>query len=89
MKTIIEPFRMKVVEPIRMTTRADRERLIEAAHFNLFGLHSDDAVFTQGHADFLVEVFEEIARKKARLRGYRIVREPRLMRRFTARFARL
>ncbi len=46
-------------------------------------------MFTQGHADFLVEVFEEIARKKARLRGYRIVREPRLMRRFTARFARL
>ena len=34
MKTHIEPFRMKVVEPIRMTTRADRERLIEAAHFN-------------------------------------------------------
>ncbi len=44
MKTIIEPFRMKVVEPIRLTTRADRERLIAAAHFNLFGLHSDDVL---------------------------------------------
>lgn len=89
MKTSIELFRMKLVGPIRMTPRTDRERLIEAAHFNLFGRRSDNAVFTQGHADFLVEVFEEIAREKARLRGYRIVREPRLMRRFTARFARL
>ncbi|MBV6417844.1 MAG: Tyrosine phenol-lyase [Steroidobacteraceae bacterium] len=44
MKTIIEPFRVKVVEPIRMTTRADRERLIAASHFNLFGLHSDDVL---------------------------------------------
>ncbi|MGE0582621.1 MAG: tryptophanase [Steroidobacteraceae bacterium] len=44
MKTIIEPFRMKVVEPIRMTTRADRERLIAATHYNLFGLHSDDVL---------------------------------------------
>ena len=34
MKTLVEPFRMQVVEPIRMTPRADRERLIEAAHFN-------------------------------------------------------
>ena len=44
MKTIIEPFRMKVVEPIRLTTRADRERLVADAHFNLFGLHSDDVL---------------------------------------------
>lgn len=44
MKTIIEPFRMKVVEPIRLTTRTDRERLIAGAHFNLFGLHSDDVL---------------------------------------------
>ena len=44
MKTIIEPFRIKSVEPIRMTTRAERERLIADAHFNLFGLHSDDVL---------------------------------------------
>ena len=42
MKTIIEPFRIKAVEPIRMTSRADRERLIRAAHYNPFALQADD-----------------------------------------------
>ena len=42
MKTIIEPFRIKSVEPIRQTTRAEREQLIEAAGYNLFQLHAAD-----------------------------------------------
>jgi len=44
MKTIIEPFRMKVIEPIRLTTRADRQRLLAEVRYNLFGLHSDDVL---------------------------------------------
>jgi tryptophanase len=35
-KTIIEPFRIKSVEPLHHTTREERERLLEAAGYNLF-----------------------------------------------------
>lgn len=44
MKTIIEPFRIKVVEPIRLTTPVEREALVRSAHYNLFGLHADDVM---------------------------------------------
>jgi tryptophanase len=43
-KTIIEPFRIKSVEPIRWTTREQREKLLRAAHFNLFLLPADDVL---------------------------------------------
>jgi tyrosine phenol-lyase len=39
--TIIEPFRIKSVEPIRRTTRAERQRLIEDAGYNLFLVPSE------------------------------------------------
>ena len=43
-KTIIEPFRIKSVEPIRWTTRSQREQLLKAAHYNLFLLPADDVL---------------------------------------------
>ena len=42
MKTIIEPFRIKSVEPLRHTTPAERERLLEAAGYNLFLIRAND-----------------------------------------------
>ncbi len=44
MKTIIEPFRIKMVEPIKLTTRSEREELIRAAHFNPFLLRAEDVI---------------------------------------------
>lgn len=40
-RTIIEPFRVKVVEPLPITTRQDRESHLREARFNLFGLHAE------------------------------------------------
>src|SRR5512133_1102972 len=43
-KTIIEPFRIKSVERIRLTTPEERQRLIAAADYNVFRLGSDDVL---------------------------------------------
>ena len=44
MRTIIEPFKIKSVEPIRMTTRAEREEKLGAAAYNVFLLAAEDVL---------------------------------------------
>jgi tryptophanase len=43
-KTIIEPFRIKSVEPIRMTSVEEREAHLREAGYNLFNLHASDVI---------------------------------------------
>jgi len=38
----VEPFRIKVVEPIRQTTRAEREAILRQAGYNLFAVRAED-----------------------------------------------
>ncbi len=40
-RTIIEPFRIKSVEPIRGTSRAERQKLLQEAGYNLFLIASE------------------------------------------------
>lgn len=44
MRTIIEPFKIKSVEPIRMTTPAEREAKLRAAWWNVFLLRAEDCL---------------------------------------------
>lgn len=44
MKTIIEPFRIKMVEPLKMTTPEQRDAILKAAHFNPFLIPAEDVL---------------------------------------------
>src|SRR5436309_424123 len=44
MKTIIEPFKIKMVETIRLTTPEQREQALRRAHFNLFRIPAEEVI---------------------------------------------
>jgi tryptophanase len=43
-QTIIEPFRIHSVEPIRLTTEEHRQAALEKAGYNLFNIHAEDVI---------------------------------------------
>ncbi len=44
MRTIIEPFKIKMVEPIRFTTPEERAEILRRAHYNPFLIHAEDVL---------------------------------------------
>ncbi|MDW7681454.1 MAG: tryptophanase, partial [bacterium] len=44
MRTIIEPFKIKMVEAIKMTTMEQRQKIIEKAGYNLFLINAEDII---------------------------------------------
>ena len=63
MNTIIEPFRIKSVEPIKLNSIKDRKENIKNADYNLFKLHAKDVIIDlltdSGFNDDLVRTVSE------------------------------
>ena len=58
----------------------------EAASMDLVRLAMPRRVYTQSHADYVIEVFAELNANKERMCGFKIVDEPKTLRHFTSRF---
>lgn len=56
------------------------------ANMELVRLAIPRRVYTQSHIEYVAETFEEIMRSRGTAKGFRIVKEPRFLRHFTARF---
>ena len=44
MKTIIEPFKIKSVDPIKVNSKEDREKILEKSFYNLFRIDAEDVI---------------------------------------------
>jgi tryptophanase len=59
----------------------------KAAHMDLVQLAIPRRTHTHSHADYITEIFAELADSKDNLTGYKITKQPDLMRHFTCYFA--
>jgi tyrosine phenol-lyase len=69
-----------------MFGRTDASGKFIPARMELVRLAIPRRVYTQSHIDYVVEAIIEVFNNRDRLRGYRIVEEPPMLRHFTARF---
>ncbi len=69
-----------------MFGKYDADGKLLPAQMELVRLAIPRRVYTQSHVDYVVEVFREIEKEKGRVRGMKIIREPKFLRHFTAHF---
>jgi len=60
-----------------------------AASMDLVRLAIPRRTYTQSHADYIIEVFEELSKNKNKLTGYKIIYQPKMLRHFTCKFEKL
>ena len=65
----------------------DKKGKLIPAEMELVRLAIPRRVYTQSHIDYVAEVFIEMAKSKKKIKGYRIIEEPKFLRHFTAKFA--
>lgn len=70
-----------------MFGKYDKNGKLIPAEMELVRLAIPRRVYTQSHIDYVAEVLLEIKGNKDKLRGYKIVEEPKFLRHFTAKFA--
>ena len=46
-------------------------------------------VYTQSHIEYVIEVFEKLIANKENVKGFKITEEPKFLRHFTSKFARV
>jgi len=88
---VVELFRLGGIRSVEIgsvmfgTYRTDGS--LAPAAMELVRLAIPRRVYTQSHMEYVAETFEEVMRTREQARGYRIVKEPRFLRHFTAHFA--
>jgi tryptophanase len=65
----------------------DAKGALVPAAMELVRLAIPRRVYTQSHIEYVAETFEEVMRRREQARGYRIVKEPKFLRHFSAHFA--
>ena len=69
-----------------MFGKYDKKGKLIPAEMELVRLAIPRRVYTQSHIDYVAEVFIEMAKSKDKIRGLKIIEEPKFLRHFTAKF---
>lgn len=69
-----------------MFGKYDADGKLIPANMELVRLAIPRRVYTQSHIDYVVEVFERLVNNKGQVKGFRIIKEPKFLRHFTAHF---